>query len=175
MALLARLRQLPGQLLGRNPFPGSLKAHPLPILPTALATFRHFRTPLRILDLIFRDDRDLHYLDVPGFPPILFVRDPELIRAVTVGTANGGDFDRDTLPTQGIARVVGGRNLLYAQGEVWRKHRAAAARSFGAGAVQTPDVFHDIERAIKRAVEPHLEELADRVRRSPTGTCRMLL
>src|SRR5262249_1085861 len=146
----------PGQFLWQNPFLGSRKTHRLPILETALVTLRHFRTPLRILDHVFDDDHDLKYLDVPSFPPILFIRDPELIRIIAVETANHGAFDRDTLPTQGIARVVGGRNLLYAQGELWRKHRAAAARPFGTGAVQTPDVFHDMEDAIRRAVEPQL-------------------
>ncbi|MBX9625420.1 MAG: cytochrome P450 [Gemmataceae bacterium] len=175
MSLLARLRRLPGQLFGRNPFGGTLTAHRLPLLSTAPATARNFRTPLRVLDHVFRDDRDLLYLDVPGFTPILFARDPEFIRAVTVGTANGGPFDRDTLPTQGIARVVGGSNLLYSQGPTWKRHRAAAARPFGAGAVQTPEVYHGIEAAIRRAVAPQLDDLADRVRRSPTGTCRMRL
>jgi cytochrome P450 len=175
MRLFTRLRRLPGQLLGECPFPGTLRVERLPVVASALATVRHFRTPLRILDHVFRGDGDLKYLDVPGFPTILFVRDPEVIRAVTVGTMNHGDFDRDTLPTQGIARVVGGRNLLFAQGEIWRKHRAAAARVFGAGTVQTPDVYRDMEQAIRRAVEPQIEELAERVRRSRTGTVRMQL
>jgi cytochrome P450 len=175
MDLVARLKRLLGQLLWQNPFPGTRPVHRLPLLRTGLHTLRHFRTPLRILDAVFADDRDLKYLDVPGFPPILFVRDPELIRAVAVETANGGAFDRDTLPTQGVARVVGGRNLLFAQGELWRKHRTAAARPFGTGAVQTPDVFHDIEDAIKRAVVPQLDELEETVRRTGANRCRMKL
>src|SRR5262245_4241822 len=113
MTLLARLKRLPGQLLGRSPFRGALKVERLLILSTAFLTMRNFRTPLRILDAVFNDDRDLKYLDVPGFPPILFIRDPEIIRTIAVETANQGDFDRDTLPTQGIARTVGGGNLLY--------------------------------------------------------------
>lgn len=175
MDLLTRLRRLPGQLVRRNSFRGSLTVERLPLLAMGLTTVRHFRTPLRILDAVFRDDADLKYLDVPGFPPILFIRDPELIRTITVETANQGDFDRDTLPTQGIARVVGGSNLLYAQGDTWRRHRVAAARPFGAGAVLTPEVYHDMEIAVKRAVEPQLEELAERVRRSPSNTYRMQL
>src|SRR5215208_3204769 len=140
MGLLTRLMRLPGQLLWQNPFPGTRRTHRLPVLKTALVTLRYFRTPIRILDYVFADndgaDDDLKYLDVPGFPPILFVRDPELIRTITVETANQGAFDRDTLPTQGIARVVGGSNLLFAQGEVWKKHRAAAAKVFGASHFQ---------------------------------------
>jgi cytochrome P450 len=175
MGPLARLKALPGQLLWRNPFPGTLRAHRLPVLETGLLALRHFREPLRILEHVFREDRDLAYLDVPAFPPILFVRHPELIRAVTIGTANGGPFDRDTLPTQGIARVVGGQNLLYAQGDVWKKHRSAAARTLGAGAVQTPEVFRDMELAIKHAVEPQLDALEARVRATGTNRVRMKL
>lgn len=147
----------------------------LDFLPTAFCALRNFRTPLRILDRVFFDDVDLKYLDVPGFPPILFVRDPDLIRRIAVETANGGDFDRDTLPTQGIGRVVGKQNLLYAQGEIWQRHKAAAVRPLGTRAVQTPEVFHNLERNIKRVVEPHLIALANRVRQSPTGLCRMRL
>lgn len=174
LPLSARFARLPGQLLGRSPFPGTRRVERLPLTSTAVATLRHFRTPLRILDHVFHTPGDLKCLDVPGFPPLLFVRDPELIRQVTVATANNGDFDRDTLPTQGIARVVGGRNLLYAQGDEWKKHRAAAARAFGVSAVQTATVYHDMETAVRKAVEPQLEELAERVRRCPTG-CRMKL
>ena len=166
---------MPHQLLGESPFRGTYPVERLSVVATALATARHFRTPLRILDHVFRGDQDLKYLDVPGFPPILFVRDPDLIRTIAVETANEGAFDRDTLPTQGIARVVGGGNLLFAQGEVWRKHRAAAARPFGMGAVQTPEVFHGMEMLIKQAVEPQIEEIAERVRQSGTNCCRMQL
>src|SRR5262245_47766468 len=130
MNFLTRLKRLPGQLVGRNPFSGSLAVERLPLLLTGLTTVRHFRTPLKILDYVFRGDGDLKYVDVPGFPPILFVRDPELIRTITVETANKGNFDRDTLPTQGIARVVGGSNLLYSQGDTWKRHRVAASRPF---------------------------------------------
>jgi cytochrome P450 len=175
MGLLTRLRRLPGQLGGTNPFPGTLRARPVPLLDTGFATLRHFRTPLRILDFVFRDGGHLKYLDVPGFPPILFVRDPEVVRQVALRTANQGDFDRDTLPTQGIARVVGGRNLLYAQGEVWKRHRTAAAPPFGAGAVRSAGVFHDIERAVRAAAEPALEELALRVRKAGRPAVRVRL
>jgi cytochrome P450 len=175
MRLLARLRRLPGQLDGRSPFGGTIRVERLPLISTALVTMRHYRKPLRILDHVFRDDHDLKYLDVPGFPPILFVRDPELIRTIAVETANDGAFDRDTLPTQGIGRVVGKENLLYSQGAVWRKHKGAVARPFGTTAVQKEEVFKDLELAIKRAVEPEIEEVAERVRRSPNNTCRMKL
>jgi cytochrome P450 len=175
MGLLARLRRLPGQLAGATPFGGTLRPQPVPLAAAGFAVLRHFRTPLRILDFVFRGGGHLKYLDVPFFPPILFVRDPEIIRQITLRTANQHDFDRDTLPTQGIARVVGGRNLLYAQGELWKRHRAAAAPPFGAGAMRTVDVFHDMERAIKTAVEPQLEELEVRVRKSGRNAVRIRL
>ena len=43
-------------------------------------------------------------LDMPGFPPILFVRDPEVIRQITLRTANQGDFDRETV--HAIAQIL---------------------------------------------------------------------
>jgi cytochrome P450 len=175
MRLLQRLNRLPDQLRGRSPFGGTLHVERLPLFRTGVVTAWNFRTPLGILDYVFQGDGDLKHLDVPGFPPILFVRDPELIRKITVETALDGAFDRDTLPTQGIGRVVGTENLLYSQGEVWRKHKGAVVRPLGTGAVQTPEVFHDLEQTIRQAVEPQLEELVRRVRRSPTGTVRMRL
>ena len=175
MKLIDRIKRLPSQLAGRNPFGGSMHVERLPVLRTAYLTATKFRTPLKILDDAFRDDVDLKYLDVPGFPPILFVRDPEMIRTIAVETANQGDFDRDTLPTQGIARVVGGRNLLFTQGDEWKRHRAAASRPLGTGAVFKPEIYQGIEAAVKRAVEPQLEILAEQVRRSPTNTHRMQL
>lgn len=175
MRLLQRLRRLPGQFLRRSPFAGTLPVGRLPLIRTGLATVRNFRTPLAILDFVFRDDCDLKYLDVPGFPAILFVREPELVRKITVQTALDGAFDRDTLPTQGIGRVVGKDNLLYAQGDVWRRHKGAVVRPMGTGAVQTPEVFYDLEKTIRKAVEPQLEDLVEKVRRSPTNSHRMRL
>lgn len=138
----------------------------LPILETIRVTARSFRNPLKILDYVFQDDQDLKYFDLPGFTPILFIRDPEMIRQITLETANGGDFDRDTLPTQGIGRVVGKNNLLYAQGELWQRHKSGIVRVLGTKAVQTYDVFHNLENTIKTALEPQLEELAEKVRTS---------
>lgn len=170
-----RWRRLPGQLRGSHPFGGTLPVHRLPLWSTGIATARHFRTPLAILDRVFSGPDDLYYLDVPGFAPILFLREPTLIREICLATANDGDFDRDTLPTQGIGRVVGTENLLYAQGEVWQRHKGAAVRPLGTRAVQTEAVFHDLEATIKRAVHPQLEELAARVRRLPGTWSRMQL
>ena len=170
-----RLARLPGQLIGQSPFTGTLPAQRLPIFRTGLLTLRHYRTPLKILDAVFEGEGDLKYLDVPGFSPILFVRDPEMIREITVATANKGDFDRDTMPTQGIGRVVGTENLLYAQGETWKKHKGAVARPFGTQAVQTPEVFNDLERALRESVAPHLQALADKIRSSNDGTERVEL
>lgn len=135
----------------------------------ARLTLANFRTPLKILDAVFRDGEDLKFLDVPGFPPILFLRDPELIREITVETSNNGDFERDTLPTQGIGRVVGSQNLLYLQGADWKEHKAAAVRPLGTRAVQTVEVFHDLEQTIYRVTDARLEQIADLVRASPTG------
>src|SRR5262249_24290474 len=165
--------RVPDQFRGRSPFAGTLPVQRLPLIRSGLVTASNFRTPLRILDFVFNDDGDLKYLDVPGFPPFLFVRDPELICKITVETALDGAFDRDTLPTQGIGRVVGKENLLYSQGEVWRKHKGAVVRPLGTIAVQTEEVFHDLEKTIRKAVEPQLEDLVQKVRRYPTHSQRM--
>ena len=145
MGLLQRVARLPGQFVGRSPFGGTRTVHRLPIWKTGWRTVRNFRTPLEILESVFADGEDLKYLDVPFCTPILFLRDPELIREITVETAMDGDFDRDTLPTQGIGRVVGKENLLYSQGETWRRHKGAVVKPFGTRAVQTPEVFKDLE------------------------------
>ena len=173
MGVTQRIRRLPAQLARRNPFSGSLDVAPLALFSLARLTARNFRTPLQILEGVFEDDRDLKYVDVPGFPPILFVRDPEVIREITSGTALKGDFDRDTLPTQGIGRVVGTENLLYSQGETWRVHKGAVARPFGAQAVQVPEVFQGIEDLVTRAVEPQLEEIERRLQAGSGETLRM--
>jgi cytochrome P450 len=177
MSLWTRLSRIPRQLAGHSPFGGTLRARRLPLLKTLRVTGRNLSTPLKILDHVFADDEsgDLQYIDVPGIPPILFVRDPELIRLITVGTANAGDFDRDTMPTGGIGRVVGKNNLLYSQGDRWHKHKLTVARTFGTKAVQTPEVFHELENAIRDAVAPQLEALVAAVRQSPTGSIRMRL
>jgi len=116
MSILRRIKYLPSQILRKNPFSGSMKVVRLTVLETVRVTARFFRNPLKILDYVFQDDQDLKFFDLPGFNPILFIRDPEMIRQITLETANGGDFDRDTLPTQGIGRVVGKNSLLYATG-----------------------------------------------------------
>ena len=85
--MLSRLRRLPGQLLRRNPFGGTLGVKPLSLWQLGAVTARNFRTPLEILNFVFEDDWDLRYADVPGFPPFLFVRDQELIREITSKTA----------------------------------------------------------------------------------------
>ncbi|MFM7132526.1 MAG: cytochrome P450, partial [bacterium] len=166
---------MPWQLSGKSPFSGTLVVERLPVFTMARLTARKLRTPLDILDYAFRGENDLKYLDVPGFPPILFVRDPEIIKSVTLATANQGDFDRDTLQTQGIARVLGGSNLLFSQGDIWKRHRMAAARVFGATNFQNPEIYSHMEQTIRRAVEPQIEQLANQVRQSPTGTVEMRL
>jgi hypothetical protein len=64
LPLLTRLSRLPAQLLRASPFSGTMRAERLPILPTAITVARNFRSPLRILDAVFRGDGDLKYLDV---------------------------------------------------------------------------------------------------------------
>lgn len=175
MSILRRIKYLPSQILRKNPFSGSMKVVRLPVLETVRVTARFFRNPLKILDYVFQDDQDLKFFDLPGFNPILFIRDPEMIRQITLETANGGDFDRDTLPTQGIGRVVGKNNLLYAQGELWQRHKSGIVRVLGTKAVQTYDVFHNLENTIRTSLEPQISELEEKVRISNSNEHSMHL
>ena len=48
-------------------------------------------------------------------------RDPGIIKAILFDTGDKpGLFDRDTLPTDSIARLAGTDTMLYANGEFWR-------------------------------------------------------
>lgn len=141
-----RLANLPRQLCGRSPFEGDIRPSRVPLFPPGSGRpalpFPHpwnYREPLRILDAYFwRADEETgsgrhnRYLEVPGFPPVLVTRDPGLIRAITTNTGDReGQFDRDTLPSTGIARATGKDTLLFSNGPAWRRQRKLAASPFG--------------------------------------------
>lgn len=124
-----RLQRLPQQVLRQNPFGGDLQPSRVRLFATGRPTlpFPHpwnYDQPLRILDAYFwgADEvvgpgRHSRYLDVPGFDPFLVTRDPRIIRAITTDTGDkAGQFDRDTMPSVGIARATGADSLLFANG-----------------------------------------------------------
>src|SRR5579864_3987837 len=115
-----RVARLPWQLLGISPFEGDIRPSRVRVFGTGrpCLPFPHpwnYDRPIRILDAYFWDadaesgwGRHNRYLDVPGFAPVLVTRDPLIIRAITTETGDReGQFDRDTLPSTGIARATG--------------------------------------------------------------------
>lgn len=177
MPLPPRLRRLPAQLARRSPFTGDI--HPARIALFARGRpslpFPHpwnHREPLRILETFFvgADDeadagaRHHRYLDVPGFAPVLVTRDPAVIRAISTATGDRpGQFDRDTLPSGGIARATGADTLLYANGAAWRRQKQLAAPPFAKSTLFQPETFADFEQTFRSTVGERLDALRRRI------------
>src|SRR5262245_60988054 len=173
----ARFRR---QLRRVNPFNGDYLPTKVPLLSFGRPSlpFPHlwnYREPIRILDTFFwAADRETgsgkhnRYLDVPGLPHVLVTRDPAIIRAVLSATGDKpGQFDRDTAPTSGIARVTGEDSLLYANGALWRRQKRLAAPPFNRSSLFQPEKFHEFERTFRKTVAQRLESL--RSRQAATG------
>jgi cytochrome P450 len=169
-----RMLRLPRQLAGISPFDGECRPsrvrvfHPGSGRPTL--PFPHpwnFDQPIQILEAYFwgADDergpgRHNRYLEIPGFAPILVTRDPAIIRAITTETGDReGQFDRDTLPSTGIARATGPDTLLYANGAVWKRQRKIAASPFGKTTLFQPEMFHEFADTFRHTVRERLEAL----------------
>ncbi|HVJ69823.1 MAG TPA: hypothetical protein VM510_17730, partial [Caulifigura sp.] len=174
--LCRRLSRLPQQLLGRNPFSGDLLPGRVPIFAPGSGRpalpFPHpwnYRDPLRILDTYFHGAESAEgsakhnrYLDFPGFPPVLVTRDPAVIRAICSETGDQpGQFDRDTLPSAGIARATGKDTLLYSNGSIWRRQRKLAAPPFGKTTLFQPEMFHEFEATFRQTIARRLQVLSD--------------
>jgi cytochrome P450 len=182
MAMFARsfadLRRWVGRLArqcrGESPFEGDIHPTRIPLFgfgsdrPTL--PFPHpwnYAEPLRILETYFggADDepapgRHNRYLEVPGFAPILVTRDPRVIRAIAAETGEReGQFDRDTLPSVGIARATGKNTLLYANGPSWRKQKKLAAAPFGKTKLFQPEAFRDFAGTFRLTVMSRLDVL----------------
>ena len=75
--------------------------------------------------------RHSRYLEVPGFAPVLVTRDPQVIRAIAAETGDRpGEFDRDTMPSVGIARATGEDTLLFANGPTWKRQKKLSTPPF---------------------------------------------
>jgi len=168
------------QLRGANSFAGDC-------LPTRVSLFGfgrpslpfphlfNYRDPIGILDTFFwRVDhltgsaKHNRYLDVPGMSHVLVTREPAVIRAVLSETGDKpGQFDRDTAPSQGIARATGQDSLLYANGPLWRTQKKLAAPPFNRSSLFQPEKFHEFERTFRNTVAERLELL--RARQQETG------
>lgn len=169
-----RLRRLPGQFLGTNPFGGDAMPARVPWLLSFAARpslpFPHpwnYSEPIRILDTYFigaesHQDAGRHnrYLDIPLCSPVLVTRDPAVIRAILTATGDReGQFDRDTLPSTGIARATGKDTLLFSNGPFWRRQRKFAATPFGKTALFRPDVFGQFSGTFRQTVRQRLDAL----------------
>jgi cytochrome P450 len=176
-----RMTRLPRQLCGINPFDGDSR-------PARIRLFGHnsgrpslpfphpwnYAEPIRILETYFwgadavqGPGRHNRYLDVPGFSPVLVSRDPGVIRAITTETGDReGQFDRDTLPSTGIARATGKDTLLFANGSMWRRQRKIAASPFGKTTLFQPEMFHEFEVTFRHTVAERLNALRSHLKNS---------
>ena len=175
-----RLQRLPRQLLGRSPFSGDIRParvrlfQPRSDRPTL--PFPHpwnFDQPIRILETYFwgadteeGSGRHNRYLEFPGFAPVFVTRDPRVIRAITTETGDKeGQFDRDTLPSTGIARATGKDTLLYANGSVWRRQKKLSAAPFGKTSLFQPEQFREFAETFRHTARIRLEALQQRLAR----------
>ncbi len=179
--LIYRLRRLPRQLRGQTPFAGDIKPTRVPLFAPGShrpsLPFPHpwnYHAPIDILETFFwgadaetGSGRHSRYLEVPGFSPVLVTRDPRLIRAITHDTGDKeGQFNRDTLPTTGIARATGKDTLLYSNGTVWRNQKKLSAAPFGKTSLFQPEQFHEFAGTFRQTVIQRLEVLQAYLSRS---------
>lgn len=184
------LVRLPRQLIGGNPFGGDCRPTRVPVFspfsgrPTL--PFPHpwnYDEPIRILESYFWNaesedgpGRHNRYVEFPGFAPILVSRDPGIIRAITTETGDKlGQFDRDTLPSTGIARATGPDSLLYANGSTWKRHRTLAASPFGKTTLFQPELFHEFAETFRGTVRQRLAALEEALERSGQKSLRVRL
>ena len=187
---LYRATRIPRQVLGLCPFGGDCRPTRVPLLkpwsgrPTLpFPTPWNYAEPIRILESYFwgadkLDGPGKHnrYLDVPGFAPVLVTRDPAIIRAITSDSGDrDGQFDRDQLPSMGIARATGPDTLLYANGPTWKLQRKLAASPFGKTALFQPEQFHVFEASIRQTVADRLGILRQHLASSGQTTVRIEL
>ena len=177
-------KRLVRQLRGVSPFTGD--ATPTRVKLISLWSKRptlpfphpwNYDRPIEILETYFWDadnesgaGRHNRYLDVFGASPVLVTRDPGMIRAILTATGDReGQFDRDTLPSTGIARATGKETLLFANGRIWRKQRKASASPFGKMALFQPEVFDEFGEAFRVTVRQRLTALQEHLEASQSS------
>lgn len=97
------------------------------------------------------------YLQIPGLAPVLVTRDPGIIRSILTSTGDReGQFDRDTLPSSGIARATGDDTLLFGNGSLWKRQRRVSASPFGKTALFQENTFQDFETTFRNTVKDRL-------------------
>src|SRR5438067_1355984 len=188
--MLEFLRRLPRQLAFVSPFGGDSRPSRVPLfLPGSgrpTLPFPHpwnYDQPIRILEACFwgadrvpGPGRNNRYLEIPGLAPFLFTRDPGMIRAIETETGEReGQFDRDPLPSRGIARATGPDTLLYANGPQWKSQRKASASPFGKTALFRPEIFHEFAESFRQTVRKRLAALHQRLEMTGQTTIRVAL
>lgn len=187
---IERMKRISAQVLARSPFDGDIKPSRVPIFWVRSGRpslpFPHpwnYTQPIKILDTFFwgadeeeGSGRHNRYLDFPGFAPVLVTRDPGVIRAITTETGDGeGQFDRDTLPSVGIARATGPDTLLFANGATWRRQRKLAASPFGKTTLFQPEMFHEFAETFRHTVAVRLVALRERLKQTGQNAYRVKL
>jgi len=185
-------RHWPGRMLeqirGINPFEGDCRPSRVPLFGRGRPSlpFPHpwnYKHPIRIFESFFWDAgketgsaRHNRYLYVAGLPPVLMTREPAVIKAILLATGDQpSQFDRDTLPTAGIARATGKDSLLYANGAVWRRQKKLAAKPFSRGTLFQPEEFHGFERTFRKTIVERLSALRARQQESGQKVVRVKL
>src|SRR5688572_14979449 len=173
-----RIARLPRQLTDKSPFEGDVQPTRVRILrprsDRSSLPFPHpwnYHEPLRILDSYFADadaesgtGRHNRYLEVPGFAPVLVTRDPRIMRAIATETGDKpGQFDRDTMPSGGIARATGKDTLLYANGPTWKRQKKLSTPPFARATLFQPEQFEEFEQTCRATVARRLELVRARV------------
>jgi len=160
------------QLRLQNPFNGDCLPSRVSLFGVARPSwpFPHlwnFKEPIRILDTYFHQVDQLpasarhnRYFEIPGFPTVLITRDPTVIKPILFATGDKpGQFDRDTLPTDGIARATGEDSMLYANGPLWRAQKKLAAPSFGRANLFKPETLSEFEGTFRHTAMRRLNRL----------------
>lgn len=178
-------------MLRRSPFRGDCVPTRVPLL--RLGSLRptlplphpwNYTEPIKILETYFWNaeaetvpgGRDNRFFEFPGFAPVLITRDPAIIRDICTETGDReGQFDRDTLPSVGIARATGSATLLYTNGHLWRKQRKLAASPFGKTTLFQPEVFHEFADTFRATVRERLRVLQQHLEQSGQSEVQLAL
>ncbi len=167
-----RVSRILNQLRCKSPFDGDC-------LPSRVSFFGwgrpslpfphlwNYKEPIRILDGYFHNVEHLsqsgkhnRYFEVPALPTVLVTRDPAVIKPILFATGDKpGQFDRDTMPTDGIARATGEDSMLYANGPLWRAQKKLAAPSFGRSNLFQPETLGEFEQTFRHTAMQRLKRL----------------